>query len=418
MGDSYEKIQGPGKQARILWQSVYSASKSLHLIFIVIVACAKASFRAKLNSVSTMHLTHRILVFLIGALSMAACRPASGPEQEQAAPPAKASPSVPGESSPISEIVQATGLAAKDERVEIILLLPDTRVPLQEFQRNGLAMLISRQAGYKLTTHEAGGEAANQEAQFRQAIDAKPAAIFVSPIDPPALAALIVEATTAGIIVIGLDKRMLNEGCASIVYSDQRRVGRLAGEATLEALKRKATEEGRAEVTGRVIQIRGVEDSTSTNDLATGFTEALSAQPGVVQVHDAFADWKPENATQRTAEAFQLQKQFDVIFAHNDALALGAAKATSDAGQRENIFVIGTDGIPGQKKGIELVRQGDLDATIVQPALVDLALQIVLRLRTDQNFKPLPAYEVEPVAITPKNVEKSLRTGTYRLPKL
>lgn len=363
-----------------------------------------------------MHLSTRILVCSIGALSLAACRPSSEPEQEKKSTPASAA--APGKPSPVSEIAAATGLAAKDARAEVVLLLQDTRIPLQEFQRNGLAMLVSRQAGYKLTTHDAAGGASQQAAQFRQAIDSKPAAIFVSPIDPPALAALIVEATTAGITVIGLDKRMLNEGCATIVFSDQRRVGRLAAEAALEALKRKAAEEKRTEVTGRVIQIRGVEDSPLTNDLATGFAEALNAQPGVIQVHDAFADWKPENATLRTAEAFQLQKQFDVIFAHNDALAVAAAKAASDAGQRENIFVIGTDGIPGQKKGMELVRLGELDATIVQPALVDLALQIVLRLRTDKNFKPLPAYEVEPVAVTPKNVEKSLRTGTYKLPKL
>jgi len=363
-----------------------------------------------------MHLSTRILVCSIGALSLAACRPSSEPEQEKKNTPASAA--APGKPSPVSEIAAATGLAAKDARAEVVLLLQDTRIPIQEFQRNGLAMLVSRQAGYKLTTHDAAGAAAQQAVQFRQAIDSKPAAIFVSPIDPPALAALIVEATTAGITVIGLDKRMLNEGCATIVFSDQRRVGRLAAEAALEALKRKAAEEKRTEVTGRVIQIRGVEDSPLTNDLATGFNEALNAQPGVIQVHDASADWKPENATQRTAEAFQLQKQFDVIFAHNDALAVAAAKAASDAGQRENIFVIGTDGIPGQKKGMELVRLGELDATIVQPALVDLALQIVLRLRTDKSFKPLPAYEVEPVAVTPKNVEKSLRTGTYKLPKL
>lgn len=366
-----------------------------------------------------MHSHTRILACFIGVLTLAACGPSEEPEPKKSDAPTSAAPSGTLASPPsVPGVAAATGLAAKDERAEIILLLPDMRIPLQEFQRNGLVRLISRQAGYKLFTHDAAGSAAQQAAQFRQAIDAKPAAIFVNPIDPPALAALVVEAATVGIIVIGLDKRMLNEGCASIVYSDQRRVGRLAAEATLEALKRKAAEEGRAEVTGRVIQIRAVEDSPFTNNLATGFTETLSTQPGVILVHDAFADWKPENATQRTTEAFQLQKQFDVIFAHNDVLAVGAAKAATLAGQRENIFVIGTDGISGPRSGMELVRRGDLDATIVQPALVDLALQIVLKLRTDKNFKPLPAYEVEPVTITPKNVEKSLRTGTYKLPKL
>lgn len=317
-----------------------------------------------------------------------------------------------------SEILDATGLTAKDERAEIILLLPDSRIAFQEFQRNGLAMLVSRQAGYKLTPQDATGDAARQLEQFRQAIAAKPAAIIVSPIDPPALAALIVEANTAGIITIGLDKRMLKDGCASVVYSDQRRIGQMAAQTVIEALKRKASEESRTDITGRVVQLRGAEDSFTSNEIAEGFLEGLHAESGVIVVHDAPADWSAENGTQRVAEAFRLQQNFDAIYAHNDAIALGAAKGAETAGQRENIFIVGTDGLAGQKRGIDLVRQSEIDATVVQPALVDLALQVIVKLRADKTFKPQPFYEVQPVTVVPKNVDQCLRTGTYKLPKL
>jgi len=330
------------------------------------------------------------------------------------------------ESSPVEKnatvspkaLLAATGLAAKDDRAEIILLLPDARIPMQEFQRNGLAMLVGRQAGYQLTSSDAAGSATQQLEQFRQAIAAKPAAIIINPIDPPAVAALIVEAQTHGITVIGLDKRMLNEGCASIVFSDQRRVGRMAADAVVEALKRKAAEDNRTEITGRVVQLRGTADSYSTNEIAEGFADGLRTQSGVILVHDAPADWTTENGTKRTAEAFSLQKNFDAIYAHSDAIAVGAAKAAETAGQRENIFIVGTDGLSGQKRGIELVRQGELDATVVQPALVDLALQIIMKLRTDKTFKPQPSYEIQPVLIMPRNVEQSFTSGTYTLPQL
>ena len=368
--------------------------------------------------------TIRIAALLLGALLMNACRPSDGPDAESAAVSAAAKdqpqPSVPPESSPVAPkgLLAATGLAAKDERAEIILLLPDARIPMQEFQRNGLAMLVSRQAGYQLTTSDAAGSSSRQIDQFRQAIAAKPAAIIISPIDPPAVAALIVEAQTHGIIVIGLDKRMLNEGCASIVFSDHRRVGRLAADTVIEALKRKAAEEQRPEVTGRVVHLRGVADSYATNEIAEGFNEGLRTQSGVILVHEAPADWSPDNATQRTAEAFSLQKNFDAIYADSDAMAVGAAKAAEAVGQRDNLFIVGTDGLSGQKRGLELVRQGEIDATVVQPALVDLALQIITKLRSDKTFKPQPSYEIQPVVILPKNVEQSLRTGTYKLPNL
>ena len=330
----------------------------------------------------------------------------------EGSPVAKTAPVTP------KSLLAATGLAANDERAEIILLLPDARIPMQDFQRNGLTMLVGRQAGYHLTSSDAAGSGTQQIEQFRQAIAAKPAAIIINPIDPPAVAALIVEAQTHGITVIGLDKRMLNEGCASIVFSDQRRVGRMAADAVVEALKRKAAEDNRAEIAGRVVQLRGVADSYSTNEIAEGFAEGLRTQSGVILVHDAPADWTTENGTKRTAEAFSLQKNFDAIYAHSDAIAVGAAKAAETAGQRENIFIIGTDGLSGQKRGLDLVRQAELDATVVQPALVDLALQIIMKLRTDKTFKPQPSYEILPVLIMPRNVEQSFISGTYTLPQL
>lgn len=364
----------------------------------------------------------RLTALLLGTFILAACGPSAEPDVE--AEVSKLEKQLqqtavqPTSTTPPQGLLEASGLTAKDERAEIILLLPDVRVAMQEFQRNGLAMLVGRQAGYKLTTLDAAGKVAPQVEQFRQAIAAKPAAIIVSPIDPPVLAALIVEAQSAGIIVIGLDQRMLKDGCTSIVFSDQRVVGRMAAQTILGALKRKADEESRAEITGRVVQLRGAEDSYTANEIAAGFSEGLHAQPGVILVHDTPADWSTDTATQRTAEAFRLQKNFDAIYAHNDAIAVGAAKAADTAGQRETLFIVGTDGLAGVKRGLELVHKGAIDATIVQPALVDLALQIIVKLRADKTFKPQPAYEVQPVAIVPKNVEQSLRVGTYKLPKL
>lgn len=365
----------------------------------------------------------RLFALSFTPLILAACGPSDESIVEKAAADlkkdgAQKAPAAESNGTSPTGLLASTGLAAKDERAEIILLLPDMRIPMQEFQRNGLSMLVGRQAGYQLTPQDAAGSSAKQIEQFRQAIAAKPAAIFISPIDPPAVAALIVEAQTHGILVIGMDKRMQNEGCTSIVYCDQKKVGRMAADTVIEALKRKAAEEKRTDIAGRVVQLRGAADSFAANELAEGFIEGLHTQSGIILVHDAPADWSTENATKRTAEAYSLQKNFDAIFAHNDAMASGAAKAAETAGQRENVFILGADGLSGQKRGLELVRIGEIDATIVQPALVDLALQIVMKVRTDKTFKPQASYEIESVAILPKNVEQSIRVGTYKLPKL
>ncbi len=349
--------------------------------------------------------------FLLCLLFLASCRPADEAAQAKRHVTQSGIPLPP-------ELIEAAGVAAKDERAEIILLLPDTRLAMQALQRDGLAMLIGRQPGYKLTTHDATGSAALQAKQLRQAIAAKPAAILLNPLDPPALAALIIEAQSTGIHVIGLDKRLLKDGCTSVAYCDQREIGRSAAQTVLAALKRKAAEENRAEVTGRVVQLRGEEHSFATDEIAAGFQEGLQAAPGVILVHDAAADWSADAAFHRLNEAFRLQKNFDVIYAHSDVIALGAVKAAEGAGQRDNLFIIGTEGISDQRKGLQLVRRGEIDATIVQPALVDLALQIIVKLRSDKKFKPRPVYEIQPVAVTSRTVDQALNQGTYALPGL
>lgn len=364
----------------------------------------------------------RTAAFFLGALFLTACGPSDPPAAESVPSSGEQASPKPAQQQAAAAtpaaLLAASGLAAKDERAQIQLLLPDTRIAMQAFQRDGLSMLVGRQAGYQLSSSDAEGSSARQIEQFRKAIAAKPAAIIISPLDPASLAALIVEAKTQGIIVIGLDKRMLNEGCASIVYSDQRLVGRLAAETVVEALKRKAAEENRTDITGRVVQLRGAAEDHAATEMAEGFSEGLRAQPGIIVVHDAPADWSTEKASQRTAEAFKLQQNFDAIYAHSDAIASGAAKAAEAAGQRENIFIVGTDGLSGQKRGLESVRDGEIDASVVQPALVDLALQIITKLRTEKAFKPQPSYEIQPMVILPKNVEQCLRAGTYKLPQL
>ena len=115
-------------------------------------------------------------------------------------------------------------------------------------------------------------------------------------------------------------------------------------------------------------------------------------------------------------DAIRLQKQFDVVFAHNDAMALGAAEAAGE--MRENVLLIGVDGFMGADGGFTAVNNGDIDATIHQPLLVDLAWQIIRKKLAEPAFQPKPSYKLNPMAITPKDVDDIRRKGLPPLPKL
>jgi hypothetical protein len=70
----------------------------------------------------------------------------------------------------------------------------------------------------------------------------------------------------------------------------------------------------------------------------------------------------------------------------------------------------------GPGGGLEMIHRGLLDATVHQPLLVNLAWQILALHDKDAAFKPKARYEIEPVAITPKNVSE-IATKGIAMPK-
>ncbi|MBL9131840.1 MAG: substrate-binding domain-containing protein, partial [Verrucomicrobiaceae bacterium] len=317
---------------------------------------------------------------------------------------------------PPPELTRTLGIQAADERADVVLLQGAGARAFSTYQRNLLSGLIAGQKGYKLTPQDAAGSATTQRDQFRTSLEKKPAAILIDAVEGADLATLIDQAVKAGTPVISLDQHL--PGCTTVLRCDPEAIGRAAAAIAIDALKRKAAEEGRAEPAGRVVQLRADESSSWSNHVAAGFATALQAATGPVLVHDAPVEWNTDLVVHRLNEALRIQRQFDIIFCHTDAIARSAAKVASSQNIRENTLIIGTEGIPGRDAGLQLLRSGEIDATIARPPLVDFALRLLVKLRADPAFKPKPQYDVAPFAVTPKVQATVARGGYFQYPEL
>lgn len=317
---------------------------------------------------------------------------------------------------PPPELAATLGLEKNDTRAEVVLLQSQTSGAFQLYQKSMLTILIGRQSGNRFAPFDASGKAETQARQIHEAVQRKAAAIIIDPVEKADLSGPIMEAMAAGIPVIGLDKRL--QGCTTLVYCDPVAIGNAAGTLAVEALKRKAAEEGKNEAAGRVVQLRGSDDSPWCSDVATGFSEALKTAPGVVLVHDASTEWSADNAFQRLVDAIRIQKQFDIVFAHSDTTAQGVVKAATTYNIRENLLIAGVNALPGRNEGMHLLRTGEIDATVGRPPLVDAALEIIMKLRKEPGFKPQAEYQIAPLLITPSNLDHVTGNGFYSLPKL
>lgn len=316
---------------------------------------------------------------------------------------------------PLVTSCKRPGESADSSPGHVILLTANASRPYEIAQIQTLQRLVFSRPGLNFKTLDAAGDATRQTGQLDSCLAEKPIAIFITPVQSDAVSAGVLNAVQSGVTVIGLGEAGAELKSSFSVTVDQAQLGRMAGEIANRALGQKSKEEGKTEVTGRVVEIRGDEKDSGSIKRHEAFVEELRKHPGIIIVHDAAGGWTREGGRDRAAEALRLQKQFDVLYAHNDSMALGASLALAD--RRENILIIGTDGFRGDEGGFSLVNTGDIDASIHQPLLVEMGWKVLLRRLEDPAFLPKPSYRLAPTAITPKSLNDLRTQGLPPLPE-
>lgn len=280
-----------------------------------------------------------------------------------------------------------------------------------------LQQLAAQNPAWEVQVLNAAGDASLQEEQLAKTMANPPYALLIDPVDgrSQTLKQAVQEAAGKGVLTFGLGLKAEPLAAGTLLTVDHRKLGQLAGELSLKALRAKAAEKSQPEVRARIVEIRG-EDYQAEGDLRhEGFATAIKAEPGLIIVHDAPGNWTQDGGRDRLADALRLQHSFDLVYAHDDVMALGAARALKE--QRSEVMVIGTDGFRGSLGGLTLVGEGEIDATIYQPLLVDFAWLLIRKTAAEPGFRPKGQYELESRIITPKDLADIARQGLAPFPE-
>ena len=117
--------------------------------------------------------------------------------------------------------------------------------------------------------------------------------------------------------------------------------------------------------------------------------EAIAAFPGVHIVHDPVANWLREEAMTQMEIALAAHDHIDLVYAHNDPMAIGAYLAAKAKGRDREMKFIGIDALPGPDGGRQAVADGRLEATFVYPTggrqAVELAAQILAGEKVERH---------------------------------
>ena len=201
--------------------------------------------------------------------------------------------------------------------------------------------------------------------------------IAFSPVVESGWETVLREAKAAGIPVVLTDRAVAvsDESLyATFIGSDFVEEGRKAARWLIE------DSEGQAGPV-RVVELQGTVGSAPANDRMKGFKEILGQDPRFAIVRSQSGDFTRAKGKE-VMEAFLKAEnnRIDVLFAHNDDMAIGAIQAIEAAGLKpgEDIRIVSIDGVRG---AFEAMKAGKLNATIecnplLGPQLADLVRDV------------------------------------------
>jgi ribose transport system substrate-binding protein len=140
-----------------------------------------------------------------------------------------------------------------------------------------------------------------------------------------------------------------------------------------------------------------------------GAREILARYPEIKIVADPVADWIQAKAKDRMTEVLRAQPKIDVVYGHNDPMAVGAYLAAKELGREKEMIFVGVDGLGGPAGGIQKVIDGVLAATFVYPLCVEQAVEVGEQILHQPGFAPKQEYTVAPTMVTAENAEEMLR---------
>ena len=206
----------------------------------------------------------------------------------------------------------------------------------------------------KLLTADGRGSATTQTSQIDDFIARGIDVLIISPFDSKALAPAVKRAEKAGIKVIASD-RAVDAPVTTYIGAENVETGLNAGKYVVDLTKGQ----------GSVIELQGSLGASPTIARHKGFMEALQGSPGVKVVASQTANYDRAQGLKVTEDLLQRygSGKVDVIFAHNDEMALGAIQAIKEAGRTE----ITVTGVDAEAPALKEVKSGDYAATAGYP---------------------------------------------------
>lgn len=213
--------------------------------------------------------------------------------------------------------------------------------------------------------------------QVRQLLKNNIDLLIISPNEAVPLTPIVEEIYNKGIPVIVIDRKITSPLYTSYIGANNYEVGKIAGEYAGRLLSKKGT----------ITEITGLPGSSPAIERQKGFADALKNYPDVKIVHEFSADWLRAKAFSEVTKNAKEVLNTDLVFAHNDMIAIGTREALEKTGLKDSTKIIGIDALAGKDAGLEFVSQKKITASILYPTGGEEAIRLAMKILQKEAFE-------------------------------
>ena len=226
--------------------------------------------------------------------------------------------------------------------------------------------------------------------------------LIVSPNEAEQVKPAVTKAYRAGIPVIVADRRVPGDEWTAFIGGDNYKVGRLMAQWAMGKAKEYGVKaKGKPFV---VLEVAGLPGSTPATLRHKGMMEGIEAADtkGRIVVESVMGSWYKENAHEVVSEYLETHPLPDVIVAHNDLMAIGAAEAVTRnpspvTNSPLSIPIMGVDGI---HPGLQAIVDGKIECSATYSSRGDMIIDAAARILHKESYVRDTVLETTLVDIT------------------
>lgn len=238
-----------------------------------------------------------------------------------------------------------------------------------------------------------------------------PKILMVSPNESEALTRVIGEVYKSGTPVIVIDRKTNDTNYTCFIGASNFLIGSFAADFVNENAKDGAT----------ILELFGSRGNSATQERTDGFNARLNesySKRNFKHIGKLYCDFDKQRAHGAMVDYLDEHRNDkkpypDVIYCHNDDMAIGASHAITEFGYDvDDVLIIGIDGVAGDDGGIQAVLDNVIDVTYLYPDGAEEAIAVAERILAGDSTVP-KHIDLKTVKIDKTNAELLLSQANW-----